>query len=79
MVRKTRGCTVSAPFLLGDIFQSKILKRGDQKKMNAWGDLKRYCHRHLPRGLTMFLVKKDFFEIKYGFVGSFFIADLGLC
>ena len=46
-------------FLLGDNFQSQILKRGMRKNMSAWGDLKSSWNRYLPRGLTMFLAKVD--------------------
>ena len=39
------------PFLLGDNFQSQILKWGDRKKMSSWGgDLERSCHGYLPWG-----------------------------
>ena len=47
--------------------------------MSALGDLKRSHRRYLPWGLAMFLVKKRFCKIKYGFEGSLFIADIGLC
>ena len=44
------------PFLLGDNFQSNIVKeRGSEKKINVLGDLKNSCHRPL----ALFLVKKD--------------------
>ena len=48
------------PFLLGDNFQSYILKRGNQKKIFAWGDLKISCERYLSEGINMFLAKKNF-------------------
>ena len=65
-------CTVSSPLSVGgDNFQPQILKRGDQKKNESieglWLGLKSSCHKYLPGGLTMFLVKKDF--VKYGFEG----------
>ena len=39
--------------------------------MRAWGGLKTSYHRYLSGGggLIMFLVKKDFCKIKYGFEG----------
>ena len=49
-------------FFFGDNFQSQILKWEDQKKMSEWGDSNNSSHKYLPggKGLTMFLVKKDF-------------------
>ena len=48
--------SISSPFLLGDNFQSNIVKeRGSEKKINVLGDLKNSCHRPL----ALFLVKKD--------------------
>ena len=47
--------------------------------MNAWGDLKSSCHKYLPGGLTMFLIKrKKNCKIKYGFGGSISNVDLVL-
>ena len=48
------------PFLLGDNFQSQILKRGIRKKMSAWVNSMSSCHGYLPGGLLCFLPKKTF-------------------
>ena len=66
--------TVSGTLFLlgGNNLQSQILKREDQKKMSVWGVLKCPCHRCLPGGLTMFLVKKILCKMKYDFRGSIF-------
>ena len=40
--------TVSAPFSGGHNFQTQILKRGDQTKTSAWGDLKSSFNTYLP-------------------------------
>ena len=42
----------------GDNFQSQILKRRDQKKMSAQGDLKSSCYGYLLGGLLCFFSKK---------------------
>ena len=57
---------ISPPFFAGgNNFQSQLLKRGDQKKMTVWGDLKSFCHvDYLPVGLAIFLVKKETFKDK---------------
>ena len=44
----------------GAIFSLNFWKEGDQIKMGVWWDLKSSCNRYLPRGLPMFLFKKDF-------------------
>ena len=46
--------------------------------MGAQWDLKSSCHRYLPGGLAMFLVKKDLCKVKYGLEGSISNVDLGL-
>ena len=71
LVYYIKMCTVSSLPLCsgrrgagGGKFQFHILKRGDQKKNKSVEELglglKSSCHRYLPGGLTMFLVKKDF-------------------
>ena len=74
--------TVPPPyFLLGGgggqlNFQSQILKRGDQKKISAWGDLNSSCHGYLRGGLLCSLSKKKrLLKIKYGFKGSISNVD----
>ena len=59
---------ISPPFSAEENnFQSQVLKRGDQKKMTVWGDVKSFCHaEYLHGGLAMFLVKKKLSKIKYG-------------
>ena len=47
-------------FLLGDNFQSQILKRGDQKKNEWLGELNEFLPWVFTWGPTMFLAKKDF-------------------
>ena len=52
------------PFLLGGQLSVPDFEKGDQKKNESVEGLglvlKSSCHRYLPGGLTMFLVKKDF-------------------
>ena len=43
--------------------RGQFLKRGDQKKMIAWGDLKSSCHEYLL-GDLLFLVNKKTFKNK---------------
>ena len=51
-------------FCRGNNFQSQFLKRGDQKKMAVWGNLRSFCHaEYLPKGL-LFLSKKKTFKDK---------------
>ena len=60
--------SISTPsFLLGgrgEGVQSQILKRGDQKKMSAWGDLKTPCHGYLPGGAYYVSYQKKTFKNK---------------
>ena len=48
----------------GEGVQSQILKRGDQKKMSAWGDLKTPCHGYLPGGAYYVSYQKKTFKNK---------------
>ena len=49
--RKDSQCQPPPPFLLGgQLLVPNFEKGGGQKKMSAWGDLKRSCHGYLPGG-----------------------------
>ena len=61
--------TTSASLWGGNV-QSKILKRGDQKKNSSCGDLKSSFTDICLGGLNVFLVKKDC-KISYGFEEEF--------
>ena len=65
-------------FLLGGQFSVLNFEKGGgiTQKMSVWGDLKGSCHGYLPGGLSMFLVKKRIFKIKYSFEGSLSNVDL---
>ena len=67
-------------FLLGGQLSVLNFEKGGgiTQKMSVWGDLKGSCHGYLPGGLSMFLVKKIIFKIKYSFEGSLSNVDLGL-
>ena len=48
---KTHSVSPPPPFLLGgQLLVPNFEKGGGQKKMSAWGDLKRSCHGYLPGG-----------------------------
>ena len=66
--------TSPSHFLWETTFSPKFWKggRGVSEK-----ELKSSFHRYLPKGLTVFLVKKGS-KIKYGFDDSILYADLGL-
>ena len=66
-------------FLLGDNFQSQILKRGMRKNMSAWGDLKSSWNRYLPRGADNVPCQSRPCKMKSGFEGSVSNVDLSLC
>ena len=72
--------SISLPFSAGgQLSVPNFEKEGIKKKKKCLGGLKEFMpQRFVWRGLTMFFVKQDC-EIKYGFEGSVFISDLGLC
>ena len=72
--------TVSVPlplFCWGGNFQSQILKRGDEKKMSAEGDLEFLPWIFAWGAYYVFLSKKDL-QIKYGFDGAISNVNFGL-
>ena len=68
------------PFLLGDNFQSQILKRWRSEKNGCpGGGLKISCHGYLPGGGAYCVsCQKRLLKIKYGFEGSISNAALDL-
>ena len=52
------------PFLSGEQLSVPDFEKGGSEKNESieglWLGLKSSCHKYLPGGLTMFLVKKDF-------------------
>ena len=74
-----RKHSIGQPFSAwGDNLQSQILERVDQKKNECLGVLKSTCHRYLPRGLTMFLIKQDFVKWNMALRAQFSNISLGL-
>ena len=74
--KKEVNHSISPSFLLRvDNFQFVILKRGYQKKMNIWGDLKSSCHRCLHRGTYFVSSQKRLFNMDLSSVSH---INLGL-
>ena len=66
------------PFLLGEQLSVPSFEKGGSEKMTVWANLKSFCHaEYLPRGLAIFLVKKDFQRSNMA-LSSISNVDLGL-